>query len=93
MLGTGKVIPTLVIFTISVMMIFSILPVIADPRGPDKDGKMRLCGGEIPNGPWDHVAINGEQDRIDADKNENGWVCTNQMSTNQVIIDDHRPAK
>jgi len=88
-MGTGKILPTIIVFSITAMLIFSILPAMADPK-EDPDGKFWLCPGEEPKGPWKHIPVNGFES---VDKNNNGWVCSNQNSANGVVIDDRRPAK
>jgi len=93
-MDASKVLPTLVIFTISAMMVFSILPAMADPRGPDPDGNFWECGGEQPSGPWAHVFTNGNIVLEAKDKNENFWVCTNSLAggPNLIVVDDRKRA-
>ena len=77
-MGTGKVLPTLVIFGVLAMMIFSILPAYANHLA---DG---VCpGGSNGKSPWEiHNVGIGDQ----GDANENGHICHNHKST--MTMDD-----
>ena len=74
LLGMGKVLLTIVIFSISIMMIFSILPAMALHAG---DGSK--CPGE-PRSPWEHISSSNPN----VDKNGNGFICN--LETGRVII-------
>ena len=92
LMGREKVLLTIIVFSISAMMIFSILPAMADPRGPE--GNKWECGGESPKGPWRHVFTNSNPLLEVKDKNENFWVCTNSFAggPHLIVVDDRKRA-
>jgi len=84
-MGTGNVLLTLVVFGIAVMMMFSILPAMADHVIGKPAG---TCPG-APNSPWELFEVNQGPSK-DKDKNGNGHVCQN-MKQRSVFIDDRIP--
>jgi len=87
-MGMGKFLSLVIIFSIAVMLSFSILPaaIAFDAR----DGKK--CPGE-GNSPWQHVQIMRFSDRVEVDSianggNGNGWVCILTKGANTLIKDD-----
>ena len=79
-MGTGNVLPTLVILIVAVMMVFSLIPIASVSALHSGDGAH--CPGE-PKSPWKHIGttIGGV-----GDSNNNGFVCEHEKNGN--IRDD-----
>jgi len=82
-MGTGKVLPTLIILSISAMMIFSILPAMAHISTPEG-----ICPGEQGDkSPWHKHLV--EKPGEEGDANKNGHVCHNHNAA--IVRDDRIP--
>ena len=87
-MGTGKVLPTLVILSIAVMMVFSILPSYGDPFS----GSAGVCpGGPSGNSPWHthHLNEGGfPSTEFLVDENGNGHIC--HIHVGKMFLRDDR---
>ena len=86
-MGTGKLLPTFVILSISVMMVFSILPAYAEHQTSTLG-----CGG----GPWALLSTHDTEKDVPPeildgkDRNKNGWVCFFESPSLKKIVRDDR---
>jgi len=81
-----KVLPTVVILGVVAMLMFSILPVMAEHSIPPKG----VCpGGPSGNSPWDFRQLDHENIGQTPDANGNGWTCVNEKAN--IEKDDRIP--
>ena len=84
-MGWGKALSAVVVMSISVMLVFSVLPVGADTGS---------C-----NGPWtsisviDAIANTDMENPASYDRNGNGYVCWKMKGTGEYHFKDDRPIK
>ena len=86
-MGTGKVLATIVIFSIAAMMVFSILPAYAE----HSESHNGACKGPA----WDPVLLFPESPTVqkDKDRNNNGWICSKQGGPNGFMFKDDNPCR
>lgn len=87
-MGTAKLLSLIVIFSIAVMLSFSMLPVMATPGAGGLT--VGVCpGGPNGNSPW--IMIHTHPPGLGADVNGNGHVCLHEKSS--IEKDDRIPNK
>ena len=88
-MGIGKVLPTLVVFSILLMMVFSLLPAYAHPGNTSDHGECPTKFGS----PVGVTEVPGT-DFSSKDKNGNGHVCVKINNGGHiVVIDDNHVSK
>ena len=89
-MGIGKVLPTLVILSISAMMVFSLLPVYAHNPGSSHGH----CTGQW-EGPFTIAFVDDKtgESNISKDKNENGFLCIKLGGKDGLQVKDDNPIK
>ena len=93
-MGTGKVLPTIIIFSIAAMMVFSLLPVYADNVDGSSDGKTHgKCNGGGWNGPFSIAEIINtfNVDPSRNDRNGNDHVCFKFNPNAKLQFKDDNP--
>jgi len=76
-MSTEKFLPLIVIFSIAVMLSFSMLPAMATHI----TGILGTCPGDITgNSPWIMRMVPSGTEGLGADVNENGHVCFNEKA-------------